>query len=331
MKKRFLGRTGLRVSELCLGTANFGATGLYEKTGHITQKESDHIIHMSLDAGINFFNTAETYSEGAAEEFFGKALGDRRQEAIIITKKNPGPNGGGLSRKSIIEGCEASLKRLKTDYIDLYQLHMFDKHTPLEETISAMNDLVHQGKTRYIGCSNFSGWQMVKSLAISEINGWEKFVTNEVMYSLMSRWLEYEVVPAALDQGVALLAFSPLHGGFLTGKYRRNHPFPRGTRFDNLDDGGPWEIEREQLFDIVEELDIVAKAHQATISQVALNYLLKKPSVSSLIVGIRNKRQLEENLKATIFEITDEEFAKLDKLSEPVKKYPYEVFNPEEA
>jgi len=209
MKMRFLGKSGLQVSALCLGTANFGARGIYEKTGYISQKEADNIVSMCLETGLNFFNTAEIYSDGVSEEFLGKAIGSKRQKAIIITKKNPGPTGGGLSRKGIIEGCNASLKRLGTDYIDLYQLHMFDDCTPLEATLHALDDLVRQGKVRHIGCSNFTGWQVMKALAISDHHGWERFVTHEVMYSLLSRWLEYEVIPVGLDQNVATLAFSP--------------------------------------------------------------------------------------------------------------------------
>jgi aryl-alcohol dehydrogenase-like predicted oxidoreductase len=328
MKMRFLGKTGMQVSELCLGTANFGARGIYEKTGYISQKEADYMVSMCLESGLNFFNTAEIYSDGISEEFLGKALGSKRQKAIIITKKNPGPVGGGLSRKSIIEGCNASLKRLGTDYIDLYQLHMFDDCTPLEVTLRTLDDLVSQGKVRHIGCSNFTGWQIMKALAISDHHGWERFVSHEVMYSLLSRWLEYEVIPVGQNQDVATLAFSPLHGGFLSGKYRRGMPFPGGTRFDNLDNTGPWTVDREQLFEIVEELDRIAKEHDTDIAQTALNYLLKKPSVCSLIIGARNYKQLETNLKTIEWEITEDEFSRLDKISEPLRRYPYYIFNP---
>ena len=223
MRMRFLGKTGIQVSELCLGTADFGSTGIYAKTGNIGQKEADSIVSMALEAGINTFNTAETYSNGNSEEILGKALGKRRQEAIVITKINPTQspesNDGGLSRHHVINGCEASLRRLGTDYIDIYELHRFDPFTPLEVTLRAMDDLVRQGKVRYIGCSNFSGWQLMKALAISGENGWERFVTLEAMYSLASRWLEFELVPLCLDQGLGVLAFSPLHGGFLSGIY----------------------------------------------------------------------------------------------------------------
>jgi aryl-alcohol dehydrogenase-like predicted oxidoreductase len=329
---RFLGKTGLQVSELCLGTATFGSTGEYEKSGHVDQKAADFIVSMALDAGINFFNTAETYSEGRAEEILGKALGSRRHKAIVITKvdttRKPGPNDGGLSRQHIIEGCNASLERLGTDYIDIYELHRFDPFTALEVTLRALDDLVHQGKVRYIGCSNFAGWQLMKALTISDSYRLEKFVTLEAQYSLASRWLEFELVPACLDQGIGILAFSPLHGGFLSGKYRRGQKWPEGTRFDNLTSTQPWPVEPEILFDIIEELDTIAKAHNATISQAALNYLLCKPGVNSLIIGARNAQQLEENLRATDFHIEPEEITRLDRVSEPERRYPYFIYNP---
>jgi aryl-alcohol dehydrogenase-like predicted oxidoreductase len=332
MKIRFLGRTGIQVSELCVGTANFGATGVYRQSGHFSQKEADYVVGMALDAGINFFNTAERYSYGRAETIFGKALGKRRQEAIVITKINParypGPNDGGLSRKHIIEGCEASLKRLGTDYIDLYQIHEFDTCTPLEVSLRAMDDLVRAGKVRYIGCSNFTGWQLMKSLSISDSQGWERFATLESMYSLACRTLEYELVPVCLDQGVAILPWSPLHGGYLAGKYRRGKPLPKGTRFGNLEDKF-WPVQAEKLFDTVDELDKIAKVHNVTIPQAALNYLLRKPGVTSLIVGMRTAEQLEQNLGATDWEMTPEEVARLDEVSAPPHDYPYYTYDPE--
>lgn len=332
MKMRFLGRTGLQVSELCLGTANFGASGVFEKTGHISQIEADYMVGLCLDTGLNFFNTAQRYSGGISEQFLGKALGNRRQEAIIITKINParspGKNNGGLSRKHIIESCDTSLKRLGTDYIDIFQIHEFDEDTSLETALRVLDDLVRQGKVRSIGCSNFTGWQLMKALSISDSSGWERFATLEQKYSLSARMSEYELVPACLDQGVAILAWSPLHGGFLTGKYRRNKPMPTGVRFDSLDDPF-FPVNQDQLFDTIEELDLIAKEHNATISQAALNWVLRKPGVCSLIMGMRNAKQLEENLKATEWEMTAEEVARLDKISEPIQDYPYFTFDPE--
>jgi aryl-alcohol dehydrogenase-like predicted oxidoreductase len=335
MRMRFLGRTGLQISELCLGTGSFGGLGEYKASGEIGQKEANIIIGTALDAGINFFNTAEDYSKGLAEEIFGKALGVRRKEAIIITKvhptRHPGPNDGGHSRKHIIEGCEASLRRLGTDYIDLYELHAFDPETPLEVTLRALDDLVRAGKIRYFGCSNFAAWQVMKGLTISDAHGWDRFVTLEAMYSLCNRWLEFELIPLCLDQGVAVLPFSPLHGGFLSGKYRRGQPWPKGTRFMSPENTQPWPVKLEKLYDIADELEKISLAHNVTISQTALNYLLQKPGVNALIIGVRNARQLADNLKATGWQITPEEVARLDKISEPERQYPYFVFDPVKA
>ena len=332
MRMRFLGKTGLQVSEICLGTGSFGGSGTYKRTGSINQKEADEIVSLAFDAGINFFNTAETYSDGWAEDILGKALGEKRKDAIIITKvhptRSPGPNDGGFSRKHLIEGCEASLKRLGTDYIDIYELHMFDEHTPLEVTMRALDELVHSGKVRYIGCSNFSGWQVMKCLAISRENGLESFTTLEAQYSLASRWSDFEQIPVCIDQGLAFLTFSPLHGGFLSGKYRRDKPWPKGTRFKNINNTQPWPVEPEQLFNIVDELEIIAKNHSTTISQTALNFLLRKPGISALIIGVRNIEQLKENIIATDWELTLEEVARLDEVSEPKRLYPYYVYNP---
>ena len=332
MRMRTLGKTGLRVSELCLGTGTFGGLGEYRLSGQVDQKEGNFIINMALDAGINFFNTAETYSSGLAEEIFGRALGARRKEAIVITKvhptRYPGPNDGGHSRKHILEGCDASLRRLGTDYIDIYELHAFDPYTPLEITLRALDDLVRAGKVRYIGCSNFSAWQVMKSLSISDANGWDRLVTLEAMYSLCSRWLEFELIPLCLDQGLAVLPFSPLYGGYLSGKYRRGQPWPEGTRFPSAGDSGPWPVELDKLYNILDELERIAREHHATISQAAMNYLLQKPGVCSLVFGVRNARQLEDNLKATDWQITPAEVSILDKISEPERKYPYYIYNP---
>jgi len=333
MKMRFLGNSGLQVSTLCLGTATFGGRGGYERTGTIQQKEADDIVGMCLDADINIFDTAEDYSKGWAEEILGKALGARRKGAIVVDKvhptRSPGPNDGGFSRKHIIEGCEASLKRLGTDYIDVYELHMFDDYAPMEVTLRALDDLVRQGKVRYVGCSNFTGWQVMKGIAISDKNGWERFMTLEAMYSIASRWTEFELVPLCVDQGIGLLAFSPLHGGYLSGKYRRNQPWPAGTRFDTPSpNSGGWPVDIEELYNIVDELDVVAQAHNSTIAQAALNYVLHKPGVSSLIVGMRTAKQLEQNIGATDWEMTPEEVARLDRVSEPPLRHPYYKYNP---
>ena len=220
MNLRYMGKTGVKVSELCFGTMTFGGQGYWQSIGTLDQKQADALINIALDAGINFFDTANVYSFGLAEEMLGKALGKRRQDIILATKvrgrMSERPNDVGLSRRHIIESCEASLKRLGTDYIDLYQVHSFDPFTPLEETMSVLNDLVHQGKIRYIGCSNFTGWQLMKALSISAKNGWENFVTLQAYYSLAARELEFELLPLCLDQRLGILVWSPLSGGFLT-------------------------------------------------------------------------------------------------------------------
>ncbi len=326
MNYRFLGNSGIKISELCFGTMTFGGQGYWEVIGKVDQKEADKLVGMSLDAGINFFDTADVYSQGMAEELLGKALGQRRKEIILATKVRgsvgPGPNDVGLSRSHIIEGCHASLQRLGTDYIDLYQVHSFDPATPLEETLSALNDLVHQGLVRYIGCSNFAGWQLMKALAISDGRGWERFITLQAYYSLAARELEYELMPLCLDQKLGILVWSPLSGGFLTGKYRRGQKPPEGTR--RSDPKGVFlKIDEEKGYSIVDELEKIAKPHKASIAQAALNYLLRRPGVSSVIIGARNTEQLSDDLKTVNWEMTPDEIARLDDLSAPPLLYPY--------
>ena len=326
MRMRFLGKTGVKVSELCFGTMTFGGRSFFKYVGQLGQKEANTLVDMSLEAGINFFDTADVYSEGLSEELLGKALGKRRQSIILATKvrgkMGPGPNDIGLSRRHIIEGCNASLKRLGTDYIDLYQVHNFDPDTPQEETMRALDDLVRQGKVRYIGCSNYSGWQLMKALAIADKRGWERFVTLQSLYSLLARELENEMVPLCLDQGLGILVWSPLSGGFLSGKYRRGKPQPKGTR---LSAPQPRFIphDDEKGFDIVEELDKIARAHKATVAQAALNYLPAKEGVSSVIIGARTPEQLTDNLKTTDWEMSAEEVSRLDEMSQPAPLYPY--------
>ncbi len=326
MRMRFLGKTGIQVSELCFGTMTFGGRSFFKYIGQLGQKEANTLVDMSLEAGINFFDTADVYSRGLSEEILGKALGKRRQSIILATKvrgkMGPGPNDVGLSRHHIIEACNASLKRLGTDYIDLYQVHNFDPDTPQEETMRALDDLVRQGKVRYIGCSNYSGWQLMKALAISDKRGWERFVTLQALYSLMARDLENEMVPLCLDQGLGILVWSPLVGGFLSGKYRRGKPKPKGTRL-TAPQPRFIPLDEEKGFDIVEELDKIGKAHKATVAQAALNYLLAKEGVSSVIIGARTPEQLADNLKTTDWEMSAEEVSRLDEMSQPVPVYPY--------
>jgi len=326
MKMHFLGKTGIKVSELCFGTMTFGGRGRHKIIGEVSQKEADTLVGMALDAGVNFFDTADVYSEGLSEEICGKALGTRRKDIILATKvrarMGSGPNDVGLSRHHILEGCNASLKRLSTDYIDLYQVHSFDPITPLEETLQALDDLIRQGKVRYIGCSNFAGWQLMKALSISERYGWAKFVSLQALYSLMARELENELVPLCLDQGMGILVYSPLGGGFLTGKYRRGQPRPKGTRLSQAESSS-LPFDEEKGFNIVEQLDQIGKEHNATVAQAALNYLLHKKGITSVIIGARTGEQLTENLRTIDWEMTPAEVTKLDELTQPIPIYPY--------
>jgi aryl-alcohol dehydrogenase-like predicted oxidoreductase len=326
MNTRFLGNTGVRVSELCFGAMTFGGRGFWKNVGQVEQKEADDLVHTAMDAGINFFDTADVYSEGRSEEILGKALGNRRKDIVLATKvrgrTGPGPNDVGLSRKHILDSCDASLRRLGTDYIDLYQVHSFDPRTPLEETLGALDDLVRDGKVRYIGASNFTGWQLMKALSISDARHLERFVTLQALYSLIARDLENELVPLSLDQKLGILPWSPLGGGFLTGKYRRGEPRPQGAR--RTDPTNQFlQFDEEKGLAIVEELEAIARDHQATVAQAALNYLLRKPGVTSVIIGAKTKEQLADNLKAAAWEMTADEVARLDELSRPPRAYPY--------
>jgi aryl-alcohol dehydrogenase-like predicted oxidoreductase len=321
MKMRFLGKSGLKVSELCLGTMTFGTDPRNKQIGELGQAEADTIVKLALDGGINFFDTADVYTGGNAEVILGKALGRQRKDVILATKVYfrvfAGPNDIGLSRHHIMEACNASLKRLGTDYIDLYQVHRFDFNRPLEETLKVLDDLVRQGKVRYIGCSNFAGWQLMKALAISKEYNLEKFITFQGLYSLLTRDLEYELAPLCIDQGLGILTWSPLGGGALSGKYRRGKEKPQGAR---LTSSG---FDEQKVYDIVDELDRIATIHNATITQCALNYLLHKPGVSSVLIGIRTPEQIRDNLKTSDWDIRPDEMAQLDKISQPAAVYPY--------
>jgi aryl-alcohol dehydrogenase-like predicted oxidoreductase len=326
MKTRFLGNTGVRVSELCFGAMTFGGKGYWANIGQVGQKEADDLVNIAIDGGINFFDTADVYSEGMSELLLGKALGTRRNSVVLATKvrgrTGSGPNDVGLSRRHIIDSCNTSLKRLGTDYIDLYQVHSFDPRTPLEETLRTLDDLVREGKVRYVGASNFAGWQLMKALAISDTQHLERFITLQAFYSLIARDLENELVPLSLDQHLGILPWSPLGGGFLTGKYRRGKPRPEGARRSNPT-AQFLQFDEGKGFDIVDELEKTARKYGATITQAALNYLLRKPGVTSVIVGARNKEQLTDNLKTVDWEIAAEEVARLDTLSTPPRVYPY--------
>lgn len=326
MEYRFLGRSGLQVSRLCFGTMTFGGKGDFQHMGKASVDEARRQVDICLDAGINIFDTADMYSQGQSEEILGKAIGpERRNQAIIATKvffrMGSGIHDTGLSRKHIIESCENSLRRLNTDYIDLYQVHQFDCYTPLEETLSALNNLVEQGKVRYIGCSNYSGWHLMKALGISERKLQERFISQQVYYSLIARELELELLPLSLDQGVGIMVWSPLSFGLLSGKYRRNQPIPDNSRLSNVE--APGTINWQLLYNVVDVLEEVAKARGKTIPQVALNWLLQRPGVSSVIIGARTEQQLKDNLGAVGWSLTPEEVERLEKISAVPENYPY--------
>jgi aryl-alcohol dehydrogenase-like predicted oxidoreductase len=326
MEYRQLGKSGLRVSTITLGTMGFGGTGWASTVGQIDVDGARRQIAMARDAGVNLIDTANIYSNGLSEEILGKAIGADRDEVLIATKvrlpMGDGPNDAGLSRHHIIGSVEASLRRLGTDHIDLYQVHEWDGQTPLEETLAALDDLVRWGKVRYIGCSNFAAWQMMKSLWVADRKGLTPFVSNQVHYSLQTRDIENEIVPASVDQGIGILVWSPMVGGLLSGKYRRGVEPPAGSR--HVEGWGePPVYDIEKLYDIVEELIAIADGHSATASQVALAYTLAKPAVTSLIVGARTEQQLSENLAAASLRLSESDIEALDRISAQHLPYPF--------
>lgn len=329
MDYRQLGRSGLKLSTLTLGTMTFGGQGAFAKTGNTDMKGAQRLIDMSLDAGVNSIDTADIYSAGVCEEIVGEALeGGRREKMILATKVRfptgtKGPNERGLSRHHIIRACEASLKRLRTDHIDLYWCHEWDGLTPLEETLAAFDDLTRAGKIGYVGVSNFSGWHVMKAIATAEREGLIRPIAQQIHYTLQAREAEYELLPIGVDQGVGSVIWSPLAGGLLSGKYRRGKPEPEGTRkAANWDEPPVRDV--EALYDIVEVLVELSEARgDASAAQLALAWLLTRPSVSSLVIGARTEAQLEDNLKAASLELTAEEVARLEAVSRPPLLYPY--------
>lgn len=328
MNYRYLGNSGLKVSELCLGTMTYGSAEKVNEIGQITQKEANILTNMAIDAGINFFDTADVYSNGVSEEVLGKSLGAKRKDVIIATKvrfaMSENINDTGLSRHHIIESCEKSLKRLNTGYIDLYQIHGFDPGTPLEETLRALETLIQSGKIRYTGCSNLNAWQTMKALAISEKLNLEKFVTNQLYYSIGARDIEHEIVPQCLDQKMGILCWSPLSGGFFTGKYSRENLNPSDSRrsYENNSSLKYWPVDLEKAFTILDVLNDIAAERNKTISQIAINWLLNKPAVTSVILGIRKPAQLTDNIGASGWKLSDEEMHKLDAVSAQPVMYP---------
>ncbi len=326
MDYRQLGRSGLRVSSLTLGTMTFGGRGQFRNVGEIDLAGARRQIDMAIDAGVNLIDTADIYSDGASEELVGEALAGRRDQVLVATKARfemgPGPNDGGLSRHHLIRACEASLRRLKTDHIDLYQVHEWDGQTPLEETLGALDDLVRAGKIRYAGCSNFGGWQVMKALGIARLRGLVEFVSQQVYMSLQERSAEFEIVPSALDQGLGLLIWSPLAGGWLSGKYRRGRDLPDGARHAS-EWSEPPIYDEDKLYDTIEVLVEIADGHGVSPAQVALAWLLGRPAVSTVIVGARTEEQLADNLAAASLELSEEERARLEQVSRPPLPYPF--------
>ncbi len=318
---------GLKVSVLSFGTATFGGgTEFFKAWGSADVAEATRLVDICLEAGINLFDTADVYSKGLSEEIFGKTLINRRERVLISTKAtfrmSNDINDVGSSRYHLVRACEASLKRLGTDYIDLYTLHGFDAQTPVEETLRALDDLVQSGKVRYIACSNFSGWHLMKSLAISDRYGWSRYVAHQAYYSLIGREYEWELMPLALDQNVGTIVWSPLAAGYLTGKFRRDQLQPEGTRQQILGNVEP-PIVPEVLYKVVDALDAMVAETGKTHAQIALNWLLQRPTVASIIIGARNETQLRQNLDAVGWSLTSEQMAKLDAASEIPPIYPY--------
>jgi len=326
MEYRQLGRSGLRVSALTLGTMTFGGKGWAQVLGDTDVEGARRQIGMALDAGVNLIDTADVYSDGRSEEILGAALAGRRDEVLLATKvrmpAGSGPNDTGLSRHHIVRSAEASLRRLGTDWIDLYQAHEWDGQTPLEETLAAFDALVATGKVRYVGGSNHTGWQLMKALCVADRHGYSRYVSQQIYYSLQARDAEAELVPVSLDQGLGILVWSPLAGGLLSGKYRRNQPTPEGTRrFAGWDE--PPVYDEDRLYDTIDALVEIGEAHGVSAAQVALAWLLGRPAVTSVIIGARTDEQLADNLAAADLVLTGEQRARLDRVSQEPLRYPH--------
>ncbi|HTO81982.1 MAG TPA: aldo/keto reductase [Methylomirabilota bacterium] len=327
MEYRLLGGSGFKVPVLSLGTGTFGGGNEFFRAWGSTQvQEASRLVDICLEAGLTMFDSADVYSNGLAEEVLGKAIEGRRDKVLISTKATfragAGPNDAGSSRHHLLSAVEGSLRRLGTDYIDLFQLHGFDAQTPIEEVLATLADLVRAGKIRYIGCSNFSGWHLMKSLAISEKYGLPRYVAHQAYYSLIGRDYEWELMPLGLDQKVGAVVWSPLGWGRLTGKLRRGQPLPATSRLHVTAENGP-PVADEHLYRVVDAIDAVAKETGKTVPQIALNWLLQRPTVANVIVGARNEEQLRQNLGAVGWNLTKEQVAKLDAASAATPAYPY--------
>jgi aryl-alcohol dehydrogenase-like predicted oxidoreductase len=327
MEYRQLGRSGLKISVITMGTMTMGGKGGFAKVGNVGLDEARRQIDLCLDAGVNLIDTADIYSMGASEEIIGEALGGQRKGSVLIASKarfamGAGPNDGGLSRYHLVRACEASLRRLRTDVIDLYQVHEWDGLTPLDETLEALDMLVRQGKVRYIGCSNYSGWHLMKALGLSEREHRQRFVSQQIHYTLEAREAEYELIPISLDQGLGVLVWSPLAGGLLSGKHRRDQAAPEGTR-QLAGWSEPPIRDENRLWNIVEEIVAIAQARGISGAQVALAWLLGRAAVTSVVIGGRTEAQFKDNLAAADLLLTPEERQRLDGVSAPPVLYPY--------
>jgi aryl-alcohol dehydrogenase-like predicted oxidoreductase len=328
MEYRQLGSSGLRIPVLSFGTATFGGGSEFFKAWGATQvDEAKRLIDLCLDAGVNLFDTANVYSIGMAEEIFGQAIKDKRNDILISTKATfpmeKGINDFGSSRFNLLKSCEESLKRLGVDHIDIYHMHGFDANTPVEETLNALNTLVQQGKVRYIACSNFSGWHLMKSLSVSERYGWSKYVAHQAYYSLVNRDFEWELMPLGIDQNIGTIVWSPLSSGLLSGKYRRNQPKPDARVAQGGSPVPGFAVSDDVLYKAVDALDEIAAETGKTVAQVALNWLLQRPTVDNIIIGARNEEQLKQNLGAVGWNLTIDQVKKLDTVTEVPPIYPY--------
>ncbi|WP_328461326.1 aldo/keto reductase [Streptomyces sp. NBC_00448] len=335
MEYRRLGSSGLKVPALSFGAGTFGGQGpLFGAWGSTDAREARRLVDICLDAGITMFDTADVYSGGASEEVLGEAIKGRRDQVIVSTKTSlptgDGPGDAGSSRSRLLAACEAALRRLGTDRIDLFQLHAYDAGTPIEEVLATLDDLVRAGKVRYVGVSNFSGWQVMKSLAVAEKYGRPRYVAHQVYYSLVGRDYEWELMPLGLDQGIGAVVWSPLGWGRLTGKIRRGRPLPAGSRLHQTADFGP-PVADELLYRVVDVLDEIAEETGKAIPQIALNWLLQRPTVSSVIIGARNEEQLRQNLGAVGWALTPDQTARLDAASARTAPYPYFPYQRQEG
>lgn len=335
MEYRNLGASGLKVPVLSFGAGTFGGSGpLFSHWGTTDVEEARRLVDICLEAGVNLFDTADVYSNGASEEVLGQAIKGRREAVLISTKASlpmgDGPNDWGSSRSRLIRSVEAALERLGTDHIDIFQLHAFDASTPVEEVVSTLDRLVQDGKLRYIGVSNFSGWQIMKSLAAAEKHGWTRYVANQVYYSLVGRDYEWDLMPLGKDQGLGALVWSPLGWGRLTGKLGRGKPLPEGSRLHETAGFGP-PVDDELLYRVVDALELAAAETGKTVPQVAINWLIQRPTVSSVIIGARNEEQLRQNLGAVGWSLTKEQIEKLDAASTVTAPYPHFPYRRQEG